>query len=384
MRCEVTSFPAVGEAAGGADIYCGKGLVVALGDFLQELSGGGRVLVVRDGDGEKLAAEIAESLRCDGFRVTELRAEDADLAEENCIVSVGAGGFAAAAAAKKAAADRRGECVLFPSVPCEEGLLAGGGVRAVCLDEDVLAASPADATAAACGILLSSPVKRFEDLFAEKVLAAPKRDFRREELAEGDTLTEIAVKVMKNGLGGTVYACDAVAEMMRLIALSRRKRPRRKGEYVFVAACTLAAFYKAYLSSPALDTLLPADHSAAADEIARLAGADRCNILQAFDIFGANSYFRISYILGEYRMDLISELACCDLSSAERKWRRMYDDAGFWMKSAFTSEDVLRALALAGEMSGGLLGFAAGTGLTAAMLPGVTRTEKREKAAKSG
>lgn len=83
-------------------------------------------------------------------------------------------------------------------------------------------------------------------------------------------------------------------------------------------------------------------------------------------------------------MDLIAELASCDLTSAERKWRRMYEDAGFWMKSAFTSADMLRAMALAGELSGGLLGFAAGTGFLAAMTAGAGKSAKGERAARSG
>ena len=77
-------------------------------------------------------------------------------------------------------------------------------------------------------------------------------------------------------------------------------------------------------------------------------------------------------------MDLIAELASCDLGGAGRRWRRMYDDAGFWMKSAFTSEDVMHAMALAGEKTGGLLGFAAGTGFLAAMRAGGSRAERRE------
>lgn len=383
MLQEKALMPAAKEKAGGADVYLGKGLVPALGGYIAELSGGGRVLVVRDDDGEALAANVAEALRGEGLRVTERRAEEAGSAEENCIVVLGVGGAFAADAAKAAAAERRGECVLFPSVPCEEGLLAGGGVKAVCLDEGVLAASPTEARAAACGILLASPVKRFEDLFAEKVLAE-RRDLRREELRAEDTAADIALKVIKSGVSGVRYACDVTAEMLRLIATAGGKRARRKGEYVFAAACALAAFYRAYLSSPATDTLIPADHSSAADEIARLAGGKRGNILQAFDIFGGSGYFRINYILGEYRMDLIAELASCDLTSAERKWRRMYEDAGFWMKSAFTSADMLRAMALAGELSGGLLGFAAGTGFLAAMTAGAGKSAKGERAARSG
>ena len=102
--------------------------------------------------------------------------------------------------------------------------------------------------------------------------------------------------------------------------------------------------------------------------------------MQAFDIFDVSGYFRINYILGEYRMDLLAELSSVDLGGAERKWRRMYPDAGFWMKSAFTSRDILRAMSLAGEFSGGLLGFAAATGLFAAMRAEARGGEKKKNA----
>ena len=68
-------------------------------------------------------------------------------------------------------------------------------------------------------------------------------------------------------------------------------------------------------------------------------------------------------------MDLLSALSSTDLGGRERRWRRMYADAGFWLNKAFTARDMLRAMELAGEMSGGLLGYMSATGLFAAMLP---------------
>lgn len=378
MRREIECFPEAAFETGGAQIFTGKGLCGAFPRFVDELTGGGRVLLVADGDGIDLARTLGEEGKRAGLRMTVKGAAEACDAEENCLAVVGAGGAEAAAAAVAAARSRRAECVLFPSVPCEDGLLAEGGVKAVCLDEKVLSRAPKDAKAAAAGLLFALPVKRFEDVCAEKVFA-PEGERRETTLLDcGSSATELAVNVLRSGADGRTYAPDVTAEVLRLLALSAGKRPRRRGEYVFVAACALAAFYKAYLSSPAIDTLLPADHDAALDEFARLTGGERGNILQAFDIFGASGYFRINYILGEYRMDLIAELASCDLGGAGRRWRRMYDDAGFWMKSAFTSEDVMHAMALAGEKTGGLLGFAAGTGFLAAMRAGGSRAERRE------
>ena len=367
MRCEVTPFPALMCKVGETEVYTGRALRESLGEYLDALAGGGRVLVTWDGEGENEAKRTTEALRGFGLRVTEKPDADVCEAEESCLVVLGVGGERAASAAKRAAADRGADCVLMPVIPCEDGLLAGGRVTAVCLDAEVLEGAPRDSLAAAAGILFALPLRRFEDVYAEKVLAEPHAEERVSAPSEGDGIADTAVKVMRAGASGRRYAADVTAEMLRLIALSKGKKPRRKGEYVFVAACALAAFYKAYLSSPAADTLIPADHCRALDELVRLNGGEEGNIIQAFDIFDVSGYFRINYILGEYRLDLIAELAGAELGTSARRWRRMYDDAGFWMKSAFTSGDMIRAMALAGETAGGLLGFASATGVFDAM-----------------
>ena len=367
MRCEVTPFPALMCKVGETEVYTGRALRESLGEYLDALAGGGRVLVTWDGEGGNEAKRTTEALRGFGLRVTEKPDADVCEAEENCLVVLGVGGERAASAAKRAAADRGADCVLMPVIPCEDGLLAGGRVTAVCLDAEVLEGAPRDSLAAAAGILFALPLRRFEDVYAEKVLAEPHAEERFSTPSEGDGIADTAVKVMRAGASGRRYAADVTAEMLRLIALSKGKKPRRKGEYVFVAACALAAFYKAYLSSPAADTLIPADHCRALDELVRLKGGEEGNIIQAFDIFDVSGYFRINYILGEYRLDLIAELAGAELGTSARRWRRMYDDAGFWMKSAFTSGDMIRAMALAGETAGGLLGFASATGVFDAM-----------------
>ena len=367
MRCEVTPFPALMCKVGETEVYTGRALRESLGEYLDALAGGGRVLVTWDGEGKNEAKRTTEALRGFGLRVTEKPDADVCEAEENCLVVLGVGGERAASAAKRAAADRGADCVLMPVIPCEDGLLAGGRVTAVCLDAEVLEGAPRDSLAAAAGILFALPLRRFEDVYAEKVLAEPHAEERVSAPSEGDGIADTAVKVMRAGASGRRYAADVTAEMLRLIALSKGKKPRRKGEYVFVAACALAAFYKAYLSSPAADTLIPADHCRALDELVRLKGGEEGNIIQAFDIFDVSGYFRINYILGEYRLDLIAELAGAELGTSARRWRRMYDDAGFWMKSAFTSGDMIRAMALAGETAGGLLGFASATGVFDAM-----------------
>lgn len=96
-------------------------------------------------------------------------------------------------------------------------------------------------------------------------------------------------------------------------------------------------------------------------------GCDAANGIELVDFFSVNEYFRISYVLGEYRLDLFDKLAVGDMRSVERRWRRMYDDAGYWLKSALTARDVLGAIALAGEECEGLLAYITATGFCEGM-----------------
>ena len=379
MIREFAPLPTPCENLCGADIYTGRGLVAALPALLDERTGGGRLLLVYDEEGQEESERVKEALRGFGTRVTVKSAEDAPLAEECCMLALGVGGEPAFAAARSAARVRGAECALLPVTPSEDGVL-DGGADIVFLDDEVLERAPADAFAAAVGMLAALPVKRFEEVCAEKLYAEKKDAFGIFSAEEGESASSLARKVAASGARGRRYAVDVTANMLALIAAEKGKPARRRGEYVFVAACALAAFYKSYLSSPAIDTLPPVDHDSAAEEIARLTGEDRGKVMQAFDIFDVSGYFRINYILGEYRMDLLAELSSVDLGGAERKWRRMYPDAGFWMKSAFTSRDILRAMSLAGEFSGGLLGFAAATGLFAAMRAEARGGEKKKNA----
>lgn len=375
-----TEAPRLNTTVDGTEIYTGRGYVGELPEAVAEFLESGRILLVTDADAGKTAEEISKALKGFGFRVTERSARDGGDADECCRLVLGAGASEAAEAAKAAAKKLDAECVLFPTVPCEDGLLKGGGVRAVFFDGEVLDRCPKECEAAGAGLLYALPVRRFEDCYARKITARVVPERKQTETVCGDR-TELAVRVLESGAEyGDGYACDRMAELLAGIAEKKGKTPRRRGEYVFLSACALAVFYTSFLSSPAIDTLVPADHDAALDEIARLTGRERVNLMQAFDFFDTDVYFRINYILGEYRMDLLAELSVQDMRAAERRWRRIYDDAGYWLKSAVTARDVLDAMSLAGELSGGLLGYAAATGFLSVMTAGTEREESRKSA----
>ena len=62
-------------------------------------------------------------------------------------------------------------------------------------------------------------------------------------------------------------------------------------------------------------------------------------------------------------MDLLDKLESANLRSVSRTWRRIYEDAGFWLKSELTTDDMLFAMRLAGYLSDNLLGYAYAIGM---------------------
>ena len=91
MRCEVTPFPALMCKVGETEVYTGRALRESLGEYLDALAGGGRVLVTWDGEGGNEAKRTTEALRGFGLRVTEKPDTDVCEAEENCLVVLGVG-----------------------------------------------------------------------------------------------------------------------------------------------------------------------------------------------------------------------------------------------------------------------------------------------------
>ncbi|MCI5820043.1 MAG: hypothetical protein MRZ86_05615, partial [Acidaminococcus sp.] len=110
------------------------------------------------------------------------------------------------------------------------------------------------------------------------------------------------------------------------------------------------------------DVLLPPDKIKSMKLLEKKCGLSFNLLLKRIDFLTVNSYFRIKYILEEYRLDLLSCLEEIDYSTSQRRWRRIYDDAGFWLKENFSSKELLSIMALAGETSKGLLGYAKATG----------------------
>ncbi|MCQ2602756.1 MAG: hypothetical protein MJ193_02385, partial [Clostridia bacterium] len=54
--------------------------------------------------------------------------------------------------------------------------------------------------------------------------------------------------------------------------------------------------------------------------------------------------------------------ASLDVRKSERRWRRLYPDAGYWISKAFDTDTLLLALKLSGEIGNGLFRYICETG----------------------
>lgn len=244
--------------------------------------------------------------------------------------------------------------------------------KCVVADRKVLDLAPKDLIAAGWGIALSQSLKAFERCVAKKLgtensgrAESIADSFKREVTANSVQMTHGTAELFwflmrlsdSNRKQNFVGGVDAFCEVMQ-----KNHKLRHRGEYMFVASYVLWAYYRLFLKSRCEDTLLPPDKMKSMKLLETKCGLEFNLLLKRIDFLTVNGYFRIKYILDEYRDDLIGILNSIDLEKSQRRWRRLYEDAGFWLKENFTTKELLSSMALCGEISGGLLGYAKASG----------------------
>ncbi len=249
------------------------------------------------------------------------------------------------------------------TAPSHDEIMCEYQPKQVFIDKNVLIKCSNEQIASGWGIVLSEPLRVFENAFLKNVLAQNiDENFVKIENRQQMSLEDLAIALLEISAGKRREdSADVMAKVMFAKAVSEGRKPRRLGEYKFVASALITSFYNAYLGSPSIDTLVPSERHATIKALACL-GIKALNSAKRIDFFDINSYSRISYILSEYRMDLLEKLTEADFHTAGRFWRRIYDDAGFWLKSEMSSKTLFEGMALAGAMSDNLLALAYTTG----------------------
>lgn len=330
----------------------------------------GAVCLIYDRNLTALAEKIIKDLKGGGYRVFVQAVSSKRSGGDEQISSVpeyvrhvfAVGAGTAARAARQKAKQLDVEWTMYLTAPTTDTILRENAPKTVLIDRKVLINCPFDCVAAGYGILFSQPLAAFEGFFADKVLAC-ESGFGGQQIKVGD-VCELALALLEISQRKRDDSAQIMSEILYSRAAKRGQRPRLIGEYKFLASAMIMSFYSSYLGAPSIDTMPPACREIAADELKRVDYAGKeC---KSVDFFDANSYFKISYILSEYRTDLLDKLGSIDLHTSQRFWRRLYPDAGYWLKSEVSCKELEKSLALAGSQSENLLGFAYASGILSA------------------
>ena len=351
----------------GTEVVIGRDLIGEITPYFAHTLAEGAVCIIYDRNLTELAEDIIHEFKTSGYRVfvqavSSLRRE----AEVKSFVvpefvrhifAIGAG--TAAMYAKKLARLLDVDWSMYLTAPSTDSVMCDIKPKTVFIDENVLFNCPFECKAAGYGIIFSQPLRVFENLFARKVLAVNAEELKNPQ--EICSLSELAYALLEISADFKEDSAQLMSEILYADALKRGQTPRLIGEYKFLASACITAFYSSFLGAPSIDAMPPACREVAADKLSQLELLD--NRAKSVDFFDTNSYFRISYILGEYRTDLLDKLGSIDFHKSQRFWRRLYPDAGYWLKGEITCKNLTVSLSLAGYKSDNLLGFAYASGI---------------------
>ncbi len=263
-----------------------------------------------------------------------------------------------------------GAVLLSPAVST---MLVGGGVSSVFVSRALLQVCPNELVVSAVGILLSQKIADFDILFERKVLgkagcvAVMSSDIAS-NIANAETTQDIdqvalSIELLKISARKTrLDSLDIASIILGHIHKASKSEVRPFGEYRMLLALTIKRVYMGFLASPTFDILPPPCHTKNLDYIASIMDLSCSNLVKSVDFFSIVNYFRISYVLSEYRIDLLDKLSSINIDSDKRCWKRLYSDAGFALSRSNFSGDILSAVTYAGSLSGGLLGYLGQTG----------------------
>lgn len=352
------------------DVYTGEKIVKDIIPRLCAVFEEGALSVVYEEEYSTVATELMQELKKHDYRVFALKIERGTLAEEQQIDMIpdyiryafAVGSDVAQSVAKRISATSNIGWSLLWCAPTNDEIMCGNSPNEVFIDKNILINCTNEQLASGYGILLSAPFRAFENHFSKKVLAINSVEETPHDKCCAD-VSELAFSLLKlSSVKHTSDSAEIMSEVLADYARKKGKRPRAEGEYRFLASCLIASFYKAFLGAPSIDAVPPACASDEADLLEELTGKKR-NKAKCVDFFDTNGYFRIGYILSEYRMDLLEKLASVDVHGMQRFWRRLYDDAGYWLKGEITATELLKCLKLAAAQSDGLLGYAYASGI---------------------
>lgn len=120
------------------------------------------------------------------------------------------------------------------------------------------------------------------------------------------------------------------------------------GENLFISSFITSTYYYLLLTSTSLDLLLPPDKITTIRHLANCAGLNVAGSIEKLDSECTVNYEKVSHIATEYKEDMLNELN--DLLAVSRtavkNFRRIYDDAGYFLKDYCTFEELMRTMSM--------------------------------------
>ena len=320
-----------------------------------------------------LADEICAALGVQKYRVSRFSyapgttpsqeaAEELINAADDIRLLVCAGGADMADIVKFAAKERGLPWVLCPSTPdilsCAEGAAVLGwgaaGERVDC--------PPPAAVAASCALMEECAGRKKAEAYA--ALAAERlhcAEYECEDLIFGTRhktagLRELCAAALKAEDGATLAKFSLQAALQRQkdnlsgegggralarVLTAAQDDGRSVSENCFICARVLNELYIMSLAWTGADVFIPPDRAAAACTLGRLCGGDKLSLISALETGGDGD--KTAYVIKEYREDMLKILQKAAENKKEhaRTFRRMYEDAGFWLGKYVRPKDLI-------------------------------------------
>jgi hypothetical protein len=101
------------------------------------------------------------------------------------------------------------------------------------------------------------------------------------------------------------------------------------------------------------DLSVPKDYSLWTDALSRRVGTDVIKLFKDLEYESVDEYLKRRHIAGEYRAELAALIKLLDerLPALLKRFRRVYSDAGYFIKDKIKGRDITEAVALGASLS---------------------------------
>lgn len=366
----------------------GKGNLSQIADYLSEIFDKGNVAVICDENSFSTAERACRYLGDGGYFVRQIVAGKFEFGlpdTDECVrYYVGVGNTDVADVTKLLAKRAGVGFSLVPTAPDSERYVEGGvyymhefiGTELpdmLLIDSEIIEKAPCEATAAGYGRVFSQLVTIFDrdvgklmfaksyDEEALQTLSESIREFESEKT--GDEFrsclmhTLIKIGLAREKLNVRYEGTDEVARVMAKVT------GKSFGEASFISAYMILNVYRCYLADENVDTLIPEDIVFTIKTLEKMKVVNYNKYMSEIEVTRVDDYLKQTFILNEYRREMFEKLDGLDLAGFARFWRRLYDDAGYWLKRFSSGKELLKILSLASELgSDGLLKYVKRTG----------------------